>query len=266
MSIVNDIKIKIKLLFNYKLPGKFTKVRSSDIYIVSYPKSGNTWMRFLFGNVLFEGNFDFTNMNDKIPDIYHKSKSFIDKLTSPRVIKSHEQFNNSLISAKVIYIYRDPRDVVVSYYYWYKKFSPKNAKSFDSFFEKFIKGKLTYGLWSQHVSAWKKAATKHPESVYVIKYEDLKDNPFVHFKNILKFCNINVNSETIHKAIDRSSFNSMKKKEEEQEKNSLFKDTDTTIKFVRSGKSEWHELLNQSQIQSMEKVFGVYFNEFKLKT
>lgn len=266
MNLVNNLKIKIKLLFNYNLPGKFSEVRNNDIYIVSYPKSGNTWMRFLFGNILFEGDFDFANMNEKIPDIYHKDKKFIDNLKCPRVIKSHEPYYNSLTKAKVIYIYRDPRDVVVSYYFWHKKFAPNSVKNFEDYFEKFMKGKLPFGLWSQHVHRWKEAAINNPENIYIIKYEDLKESPFEQFKRVLNFCNIDSSdNEKIQLAIKRSSFKSMKKKEEEQEKASLFKNTNTSIKFVRSGQSDWPKILTKSQLQRMENEFGENFKEFSEK-
>lgn len=135
------IKNYLKELIGKRVPGSFSKIRKDDIFLVSYPKSGNTWLRFLFGNLIYEEGVNFTNIISKIPDIYTSSKQELDSIKSPRIIKSHEPFLKCF--QKVIYIYRDPKDVVVSYYFWFKKFNPELDISFDNFFDKFIEGELT---------------------------------------------------------------------------------------------------------------------------
>jgi len=186
MRIIATIKLLVKHTLNYKVSGKYAKIRQSDIFLASYPKSGNTWLRFLFGNILYTDGVDFKNINALIPDIHLSYKNQIDKLNNPRIIKSHEPYNPQY--PKVIYVYRDPRDVVVSYYYWYKKFNKNKYQDFDDFFTSFLKGDVGFGLWTNHVDGWLNAAKDNPDRIFVIKYEDLKADTYRYFKEMLTFC------------------------------------------------------------------------------
>ena len=261
MVLINRIKLAIKLIFRYRVPGKYYKVQKDDILLISYPKSGNTWLRFLFGNVMYSSGVDFKNIDKFIPDIYRTTKKEIEDLDSPRVIKSHEPFfpNNS----KVVYIYRDPRDVVISYYYWYKKFNRLKGESFEFFFNSFLEGNVSYGLWSEHLKGWREAAEKRPRNVYMVKYETLKEDTLKEFKKILQFCDLDYSDERILEAVNKSEFKNMKKMEEKQSKDSIFKDTNLNISFVRSGKSEWKDVLSEDQIKRLNRVFELDMIEYK---
>ena len=82
--------------------------RPDDVFIVSYAKSGNIWLRFLIGNLIYaeEGGVNFGNFTTLIPDLYRTPKDVIKKMKPPRFIKSHEHFNSTY--PKVIYIQRNP--------------------------------------------------------------------------------------------------------------------------------------------------------------
>ena len=67
------------------------KILPDDTYIVSYPKSGNTWVRFLIGNYITRGNYSFNNNNLVIPDL-HMNPERCGDTSRPRFIKSHSFF------------------------------------------------------------------------------------------------------------------------------------------------------------------------------
>ena len=136
--MITTIKYWIKNEIRNKVKGRQIDVLKNDIFLVSYPKSGNTWLRFLIGNVLFE-DFNFKNMEELIPDIYVNNNSKLKKFTSPRILKSHEYFDPRY--SKVIYIVRDPRSVFVSYFEYRKKMNKfKKDASYKDFIDTFIKG------------------------------------------------------------------------------------------------------------------------------
>src|SRR5437899_924402 len=106
--------IILKSAWNY-LQGKGNAGRNlivlpDDVFLVSYGRSGNTWTRFLIGNLIHPDEpVTFANIERVIPDIYCNSQKKIMNLPRPRLIKSHECFEPRY--KKVIYIVRDPRDV-----------------------------------------------------------------------------------------------------------------------------------------------------------
>jgi len=87
-----------------------------DVFLTSYPRSGNTWMRFLVGNLLHqEKPVTFLNMEGLVPDMYKQSDRTLRHMPRPRILKSHECFDPRY--RRIIYIVRDPRDVVLSCYF-----------------------------------------------------------------------------------------------------------------------------------------------------
>lgn len=117
----------LKTLLGRGGASKWMEVRDDDIFLVSYPKSGNTWLRFLVANY-FVGDqltVDLRNIEIIVPDIYVHNIYYFEKLKGPRIIKSHELFDPRY--GKTIYIVRDPRDVALSYWHFQikKKLIPK---------------------------------------------------------------------------------------------------------------------------------------------
>lgn len=153
---------------------KFKKVAwpplSSDIYLVSYPKSGNTWLRYLLSNCIIKylgsnREVNWFNLQEFIPDI---DVNNILPLTSsfselPRIIKSHAEYNPHYL--RVIYLVRNPVDVVESYYYYNKNFEKYSDADFLN---------SRYGIepWLTHIESWSKNP-RQGQIVKFIKYEDL---------------------------------------------------------------------------------------------
>ena len=80
-------------------------------------------------------------------------------MPSPRGFKSHLPYYHSAGGepakqpGKYIYVYRNPKDVLVSYYHFYGKFMPRDM-SWDIFFEQYITKRNTYGNVIDHVKEW----------------------------------------------------------------------------------------------------------------
>lgn len=100
--------------------GKLIDVFDIDIFLVSYPRSGNLWLRWLLA-VSVKGRLDVSNrlISGIVPDIYEVSNEYLLALEKPRVIKSHEKYNAAY--PKVIYLYRDVRHVMISLFHYLKR-------------------------------------------------------------------------------------------------------------------------------------------------
>jgi hypothetical protein len=228
---MNYLKRILKINSKYELH-RFL-IRQDDVFLVSYPKSGNTWVRFMIGNYLSDSPLDFSSIHKVVPDIYFKPEQEFDlRNQSPRFIKSHEQYNKKY--PNVIYLMRDGRDVAVSYYFQYLKFRNNNELKFEEFIDKFNKGQVGGNSWSEHVESWLDNKVKR---VHLTRYEDLKVNPVGELIKILIFAKIPVDYKRVERAVELSSFNRMSKIEEVSEKDAPFlKNSNLEVKFVREGK------------------------------
>src|ERR1700684_273279 len=95
-------------------------VYPDDAFLVSFPRSGNTWTRFLVCNLINPDDpVNFAQLESRIPEIYDVTDRSLRAFPRPRVIKSHECFDPRY--KKIIYIVRDPRDVAVSLYHFLRK-------------------------------------------------------------------------------------------------------------------------------------------------
>jgi hypothetical protein len=112
-----------------KRPLPAIRIRPDDVFIASYPRSGNTWVRFLIANLLApDEKITFRNIENYVPSIY-KSADTLDAREGRRYIKSHNPCYE--LYPKLIYVYRDGRDALVSYYYYAaeRTFSLEHSKT-----------------------------------------------------------------------------------------------------------------------------------------
>jgi hypothetical protein len=222
------------------------KILEDDIFIVSYPKSGNTWVRFLLANMKSRGEeINFNNIEHYIPDVY-TSKTLINKQKKNRIIKTH----NNLLEyyPKSIYIYRDYRDVLVSYYFYEKALG-----NFSGSISEFITSKNLkepFGLWKDHVSKAIKFKEKNPKRILMLSYESLYQNGLQQAKLLADFCNLTPELP-FEEILNRCEFSNLKKNEKVYE--SEFKKR-SSKHFFREGKIEnWNVYLNNSDLEALKK-------------
>ena len=140
-----------------------------DIYLVSFPKSGSTWLNFIIANInmLMSGQnrrVTFQNIHQYIPDIHDcrfVNKPFLE-WPGLNIIKSHSLYNR--LYPHVIYIVRKLADVLVSYY----KFQI-GLGNYSGSLSDFIRSENGIKNWNKHVIGW---FLQSPASLpfYLIKY------------------------------------------------------------------------------------------------
>src|ERR1039457_2470346 len=136
-------------------PGRSLLILPDDIFLVSFPKSGNTWTRFLLANLRFPNEpATWANIDRLIPDPTGTAKRDFDRMPRPRIIKSHECFDPRY--PRVIYIVRDPRDVAASFYFYNLKVRViPDGYSMDEFVDRFVAAKVVpHGSWGQNIATW----------------------------------------------------------------------------------------------------------------
>lgn len=245
-------------------PGRNLDVYPDDVFLVSYPKSGNTWTRFLIANLVYaEKNPDFSNINDLIPDPEGMSKRDLARQPRPRIIKSHQYFDPRY--QKVIYIVRDPRDVVLSEYHFdIKRRAIAEDFPVQQFVSRFVKGELNhpYGTWGENAASWLYTRGSDPRFL-LVKYEDLQAQGMAEMKRVADFLGLSAGKAELALAIERSSADRMRELEKKQAHLwSSTRDTRQDKPFVRSAKAGgWRSELPDASVAEIESKWGELMRE-----
>eukprot|EP00096_Caligus_rogercresseyi_P015078 TRINITY_DN7534_c0_g1_i1.p1 TRINITY_DN7534_c0_g1~~TRINITY_DN7534_c0_g1_i1.p1 ORF type:complete len:299 (-),score=59.72 TRINITY_DN7534_c0_g1_i1:138-1034(-) len=176
-------------------------VRKDDVIVGSFPKSGTTWLQEIVYELLHPESIEifseeFTDvMENKFPylEYVYPGLKEIEQRPSPRLIKTHLPLHLlpedvSKGHGKVIYIYRNPKDVIVSYFYFLQSLSYTNfLGNFAEFFDFFIKNKVPYAPYFPHVNEYIKKSKSHPSQFLALSYEDLKKDPEGNILRIAEF-------------------------------------------------------------------------------
>jgi hypothetical protein len=157
---------------------------------------------------------------------------------------------NFEVTSGAIYIVRNPLDVAIS-------FANHLGSTIDRAIEEMgIRNLETgvseqsvyeiYGSWSQHVESW----TRKPHrAIYVMRYEDMLEHTHSVFRGLCTHLLLNPTDEQLDLAIQRSSFDEMKRQEDEE---GYREKPDSAPRFFRSGKSgEWRETLTPEQVRTI---------------
>lgn len=248
----------VKYLTGGDAPGRLLQVWSDDIFLVSYPKSGNTWLRFLVANLVQrEPPITLVGADHLIPAVDGKSKNHFKAMSQPRIIKSHYPFLESY--KRVIYVVRDPRDVVMSqYHYQIKRGVLAPGASVAAFVERFLAGDVSiYGSWGENVGSWLAARSRDPKFL-LIRYEDMLKEISKETERIARFIGVEPNPSRLVTAIERSSVDRMRQLEKvEGNKWASTKGTRQDMFFVRSAKSgEGRATLPRECIEQIEAAWG----------
>lgn len=187
-----------------------------DIFLTSFPRSGNTWTRFLIGSLIHQDEpMSFANIEQRVPDIYVNRDSSLLKMSRPRILKSHQSFEPRY--RKVIYIVRDPRDVAISFYHYHIKMGLLNEdSSLEHFVSRFVAGEVeSFGSWGEHVGSWL-GARGQSDGFLVLRYEDLLEDTPQELLRVASFLGLSLDQDRIERAIELSSADNMRRMEKEQ--------------------------------------------------
>ena len=230
-----------------------------DVFLVSYPKSGNTWSRFLVGNLMHPDQaVDFSNIHKLVPDPFGSPKKVFNNIPRPRVIKSHECFDPRY--PRVIYIVRDPRDVAVSQYHFHRKCKLiEDSCPMEQYVPRFLAGEVCrHGSWGENVASWL-ATRRNDRRFLLLRYEDMVSNTRTELGKIAAFLGIVSTPELISQAVARSSADRMRKLEKAQSHlSTLTKDGRQDLPFVRAARSGgWKSELPPPLAAQIETAWGL---------
>ena len=276
------------------------------VWIASYPKSGNTWIRSLLSSYLYseDGVFNFNLLKQikqfpskiylkpflkDFSDIENVSNFWISAQDRINILenkitflKTHSalctlgknSFTNKKNTKAIIYVVRDPRNVITSISNHYDKTQEdsfnfminKNKIIVDDYFGGENFGIATVlGSWADHYKSWTNTKIA---PLLIIKYEDLLNNTLKTFEKILnflsKFTEIELNKTKIINSVNSCDFKILADKEKKEGFFESVSINNKKVKFFFLGKkNNWQTLLNSEIEKKIKNKFKKEMIELK---
>jgi len=258
--VMYGIKTVVKYLLGRDIADRDVAVYPDDTFLVSYPRSGNTWTRFLIANLLHpETAVGFANIESLVPDTAALSSRTLKRVPRPRVLKSHQYFDPRY--PKVLYVVRDPRDVAFSYYQFHRKYGfIQDNHPMEQFVADFVGGRLIsadWGTWAENVASWFYTRGQNP-TFMLIRYEDLKRNTERELGRIAHFMEVAPDPKLLTQAIQKSSADRMRELEQQQQHEWIgTKKHRKDIPFVgQASAGTWEQRLPPASVSLIEAAWG----------
>ncbi len=229
-------------------------LRTNDAFLVSYPRSGTTWLRFLLSEALTGRSPEFTPDPALVPYVgEHRGAEGI-LPDGGRVIMSHELF--PVGGRRVLYIVRDPRAVALSEFRWLRR-RGLTDDDLDAFLTDFVAGRSNpWGGWGAHVERWRTSEAAAAGLFRMTRYEDLRADPVGVLRGLLRFLGATVSDDRIEAAVANNSLEAMQRKEERAPDSAFAKGVRRDVRFVRTGAvSGWRAELSSEQTAKIGAAF-----------
>jgi hypothetical protein len=258
------------------------------IWLASYPKSGNTWLRAFLHNLMrnakepydinqlthftqSDSQMSWYNMLDPRPgdQITKEEIAALRPRVHEAMVKSFPdsvfvKTHNALLedrgypmitmscTAGAIYVVRNPLDVVISHSHHYGLSIGDSIVAMNTPGLRGENDKVhsyeVHGSWSEHVASWTQAPSP---GLHVVRYEDMLERPLKTFGGVVAFLHLKVPRDRLERAIKLSSFRVL----QEQEKRHGFKERSGGEKFFRAGTAgQWRRMLSPQQVEALTAV------------
>jgi aryl sulfotransferase len=251
--------------------------RKTVIWIASYPKSGNTWVRFLACNLLYGPQDSAAALNALAPDV-HELAGAPAPPTRPVLMKTHFPLSPHLplreCTAAAIYVLRHPADVLISNFHYSRRsgvLAGHDARAFEDYLDAYLAAggdprwtRLGMGTWCENVDSWTRRDTDVP--ALCLRYEDLLADAAACARRLCAFLGIERSAQAISDAVQGASFERLRQIEHSDIRSGrigifykpyLQPSISAGLRFMRSGAAgEARRVMSAAQTRRIDAAFG----------
>ncbi len=231
LNVIRDLPNALRRKYSLPLAHALVRTHATDRYTVSFPRSGSTWLRTILAGIIDpDAGYEPEVFNRILPGVSGRRLPLIWSLPDPRIIHSHTTFRASI--PKAVYVVRDGRDALISFYH-YLTTREGIEMPFEDWFA--LYSRRWYGpRWHDHVESWlTRGREQLRDRLMVVKFEDLKRNPLDQVQQIADFLGLPSTRDSIAHAVEMASI----EKAREREARVLGKLEDDDKSFYRGGKT-----------------------------
>ena len=256
--MIRQLSYVWKYALGKDIAGRDFYVRPDDTFLVSYPKSGSTWARFLLAALVNpKETVDFRSIDRLLPSIAAQSKRQLRNTARPRLIKSHEYFD--VRYRNVVYVVRDPRDVVLSQYrFFLKRGAIDEGYPMDRYVDRFVAGDLNeYGSWGENVGTWLVAQQQGSKRFLMLRYEDMLRQTAQELGKVADFMGLQVSPEHLNRCVEMGAAERMRELEKKDGGTSVVAAGRRDVPFVGAAKAGgWKSKLAAPHVAQIEAAWG----------
>ncbi|KAM6922877.1 amine sulfotransferase-like [Lycodopsis pacificus] len=248
------------------------ETRPTDIFLVTYPKSGTAWMKQILVQIMDaahpESAEDATNRT-RVPWLEERTADNPSRgRPDPRIFGSHlppEMLPQGVKAKqiKVVYVWRNPKDILVSLYHFAQSWVLlETPQSFEEFFQQFLDGDVYMGSWFDHIQDYHKA--RDQLNIYFVQYENMLKDLRGEVVKLCAFLGRDLTDEAIEHVVEMSTFKSMKTNPKANYKDLVETNRYKTETMRKGIAGDWKNVFTVAQNEHFDNVFKEKMNNLPL--
>lgn len=237
--------------------------RPDDIIIATYQKSGTIWALEIVPLIMSGGD---PSVVDTVPTwerstaVGHRGASglHLDKWPSPRIFATHFHYSAMppsffQVKPKVINIMRNPKDVLISAFYYYGAVEyHADPGRLKDFLLKFLDGHVSFNSWFDHVKSW--LGVEDRTHILYLTFEEMVEDLQQGVQKMAEFLEKPLEAEVIDKITERCLFKNMKKNTPTSKESDL-KDRRPVVLFRKGISGDWRNHLSEEEARHFDTVY-----------